>query len=333
MNQEGENVISVENIWRYFKTYKKEAGLWASIKSVIKREYVTKAALKGVSLTVNKGEILGLIGPNGAGKSTLIKILSGVLYPTSGSVQVMGYEPWKDRMKYTKHLGVVFGQKSSLWWDIPAVDSFELNKGLYEISDEDYDRRLKFMIDLLDAEELVNKPVRQLSLGERMRCEIIQSLLHNPKVVFFDEPTIGLDTVAKEKMRNFIKEINRRYGTTFIITTHDMGDIEKLCERVVVINHGIIVYDGMLKELRKKFANRKIIDCMFLEPILARKFDVKGCKVMKRNKHQLILELDLRKNKLRNVIDRIMDRYGSSMEDMIISDPPIEEIISIIYKK
>jgi ABC-2 type transport system ATP-binding protein len=328
-----EGVISVKNIWREFKTYKKEAGLWASIKSVINREYITKAALKGINLSVNKGEVLGLIGPNGAGKSTLIKILAGVLYPSNGSVKVIGYEPWKDRMKYTKHLGVVFGQKSSLWWDIPAVDSFELNKGLYEISDEDYDRRLKLMVDLLDAEELINKPVRQLSLGERMRCEIIQSLLHNPEIVFFDEPTIGLDVVAKEKMRNFIKEINQRYGTTFIITTHDMEDIEKLCKRVVVINHGIIVYDGLLKELRRKFANRKIIDCMFSEPILARNFSVKGCRFKERKKHQLILELDLRKNKIRHVIDKIMDKYGNYLEDMIITDPPIEEIISIIYKK
>jgi ABC-2 type transport system ATP-binding protein len=327
-----EEVIVAENLSKDFKSYKKGAGVMASLKGLIKREYTKKSALHDVSLRVNKGEILGLIGPNGAGKSTLIKILSGVLYPDSGSVSVLGFSPWKDRLKYTMHLGVVFGQKTQLSWDLPAVDSFELNRGIYDISDKDYERRLKMMVRLLEAEEFINKPVRQLSLGERMRCEIIQALLHNPEIVFFDEPTIGLDIIAKEKVRDFILEINRKYGTTFILTTHDMGDIEKLCDRVMIINHGTIVYDGLLGAVRKKFANKKILDCKFLEPDIPKNFVMKGCKTLERKKHQLTIELDLGENQLRRVVDKIIQDYGSELDDLAITDPPIEEIIAAIYR-
>jgi ABC-2 type transport system ATP-binding protein len=327
------NAVFVKNLGKEFKSVKKEAGFLASLKSLIKSDYTVKPALKNISLEIKKGEIIGLIGPNGAGKSTLIKILSGVLYPDSGEVKVLGYVPWKERLKYTKNLGVVFGQKTQLYWDLPAVDAFELNKGIYEISDKDYEERLRFMIKLLDAEEFVKKQVRQLSLGERMRCEIIQALLHNPKIVFFDEPTIGLDIIAKEKVRDFILEMNRKYGTTFILTTHDMGDIEKLCERVVIINHGRIVYDGLLKEVRKKFANKKVIDCRFLEPIVPKVFNMAGCKTLKRQKHQIMLELDLNKNHLWKVVDKLMKMHGSDLDDMEITDPPIEEIIAAIYRK
>jgi len=327
------DVIVVKDLRKQFKSFKREAGFLAAVKSIIKRDYTEKDALKRVSLNVKKGEILGLIGPNGAGKSTLIKILSGVMYPTSGEVKVLDFIPWKDRMKYTKHLGVVFGQKSVLWWDLPAIDSFELNKGVYEIPEKDYNARLKSMIELLDVGEFIKKPVRQLSLGERMRCEIIQALLHNPEIVFLDEPSIGLDIIAKEKMRDFIKDINKKYRTTFIITTHDMGDIEKLCKRITIINHGGIVYDGTIEEVRKKFANRKIIDCKFIDPIIAKGFEMRGCKILRRRKHELAVELDLNKNRLRNVVDRLMKKYGAEIEDMAITDPPIEEIISAIYRR
>lgn len=327
-----EIAISVENISKEFKTYKKEPGLMAALKSILNRKYVSKFALNRVSLKVRKGEILGLIGPNGAGKSTLIKILAGVLYPSSGKVSVIGFTPWEDRTKYTKYLGTVFGQKVQMWWELPAIDSFEMNKGIYEISDKDYDERLRLMIDLLGVEEFIYKQVRQLSLGERMRCEIIQALLHNPKIVFLDEPSIGLDLIAKEKMRNFIKEMNRKYGTTFIITTHDMGDIEKLCERIVMINHGAIVYDGPLEDIRQKFANRKIVECTFSEPQIIRNFNYKGTKIIRRNRHELVLELDLNKATIRGLIDYIIKKCGD-WEDIDIKNPPIEEIISLLYKK
>ena len=334
ISQESEKdiVIDVSGIGREFRSYKKGAGFWESVKGLVNRKYTTKIALREVSFKVRKGEIIGLIGPNGAGKSTLIKILSGVLYPTHGDMSILGYVPWTDRIKYTKHIGVVFGQKSQLWWDLPAVDSFVLNKSLYDIPESVYKRRLRAMVRLLDVGELMKMQVRQMSLGERMRCEIIQSLLHNPPIVFFDEPTIGLDVIAKERMRDFIKEINQKEGTTFIITTHDMDDIEKLCERVIIINHGKIIYDGSLEEVRKRFANKKIIDCKMSEPKIGN-FEMKGCKVLEKRPHQIILELDLSKNKLRRVIGELMKRYGLNIEDMAITDPPIEETIKAIYRK
>ena len=277
-----EDIIIVKDVWREFKTSKREAGLKAAIKNLFSRKYEKKKALKGVSLNVQKGEIIGLIGPNGAGKSTLIKILTGVMYPSSGYTRVLKYNPWKDRVKYVKDIGVIFGQKGQLWWDIPALDTYELHRELYDIPKKEFDKRLKRMIEELDVEDVVKKPVRQLSLGERMRCELILTLLHNPKIAFLDEPTIGLDVIAKDKIRDFIKEFNQENGTTFVITTHDMSDIEKLCKRVVIINYGLIIYDGLLSEICKRFSNKKVVDCKFSEPILARDFNLEGCKVIRR---------------------------------------------------
>jgi len=327
-----ENVIEIRNLGREFRNYKREGGFIESFKNIFNREYRPFIALRDINLDVKKGEIIGLIGPNGAGKSTLIKILSGVLYPSSGTVKVLGFTPWKDRIRYAKHLGVVFGQKSQLWYDLPAIDSFILNKSLYDIPTSSYNKRLKMMIDLLGIKDLMKKPVRSLSLGERMRCEIVQSLLHNPELVFFDEPTIGLDIIAKERMRDFIKEMNEKYGTTFIITTHDMDDIEKLCKRVVIINYGKIIYDGPLKDIRTKIANRKVLDCKFSEENVP-PFFMKGCRTISIRPHQRIIELDLSKNNLRKVLDRLMKKYSNSLEDLGIMDPPIEEIIAQIYKK
>ncbi|MBW3004058.1 ATP-binding cassette domain-containing protein, partial [Candidatus Woesearchaeota archaeon] len=223
-------IIEVKNLKKVYKTHKREQGLANAIKSLIRRKYVVKEALSGVSFSINKAEIVGLIGPNGAGKSTTIKALSGVLYPTSGSVRVMNFTPWKDRETYVRHLGVVFGQKHQLYWDIPALDTFYLYKDLYSLDEKEFKQRLDYMIKYLDVEEVVKKPVRDLSLGERMKCKIIASLIHNPELVFLDEPSIGLDVIAKDKLRDFILGVNKRYGTTFIVTTHDMQDIEKLCK-------------------------------------------------------------------------------------------------------
>jgi len=333
MDKMDETVISVKDVWREFKTSKKEAGLMASIRSLIKRDSVIENALKGVSLEVKKGEMVGLIGPNGAGKSTLIKILTGVLFPSKGDVHVLNFIPWKQRTKYVENIGVIFGQKTQLWWDIPALDTFELHKELYSIPKDEFEKRRDYMVKLLGIEELVKKPVRQLSLGERMRCELVLCLLHKPKMVFLDEPTIGLDIIAKDKIRDFIKEFNKNYKTTFIITTHDMADIEKLCKRIIIINHGSIVYDGLLEEIRKKFANYKIVDCKFSEPISTSNFSFRNCKILKGNKHELLLELDLTKAKISNLINYLIKKYGDDIEDIDIQEPPIEEIIKLIYKR
>ncbi|MBU0461274.1 MAG: ATP-binding cassette domain-containing protein, partial [Nanoarchaeota archaeon] len=237
-------VIEVKNLKKVYKTHKRGEGLLNAFKSIIKRKFEYKHALKGVSFKIDEGEIVGLIGPNGAGKSTTIKALSGILFPTSGTVKVLNYVPWENRVKYVANIGVVFGQKHQLVWDLPPIDTFALNKDIYNIPEADFRRRENHMIELLNLKDVVTTPARDLSLGERMKCQLIAALLHNPKLVFLDEPSIGLDVIAKDLMRDFIVDINKREKTTFIITTHDMQDIERLCKRVIIINHGEIVYDG-----------------------------------------------------------------------------------------
>jgi len=287
-----------------------------------------KEALSGVSFSINKAEIVGLIGPNGAGKSTTIKALSGVLYPTSGSVRVMNFTPWKDRETYVRHLGVVFGQKHQLYWDIPALDTFYLYKDLYSLDEKEFKQRLDYMIKYLDVEEVVKKPVRDLSLGERMKCKIIASLIHNPELVFLDEPSIGLDVIAKDKLRDFILGVNKRYGTTFIVTTHDMQDIEKLCKRIIIINHGEVVYDGLLENIKKRYFQNKVLDVKLEEPLKA-DFKMPGCKVLKKTKYELVVEVDTTKQTIRKVIDYMIKNLDFA--DIVISDPPVEEIIQKIY--
>ncbi len=323
-----QDIIQVKNLKKSFKTFKREAGLFSAFKSLISRKYKIAHALKGISFEIPKGEILGFIGPNGAGKSTTIKALSGILYPSSGCVKVLNYIPWKDRVKYVKNIGVVFGQKHQLHWDLPPIDTFYLNKELYQIPDRLFKGRLKYMVELLDLKETIKTPVRSLSLGERMKCKLVAALLHNPKIVFLDEPTIGLDAIAKHKLREFVKYVNQKYKTTFIITTHNMDDIEKLCKRIVIINHGTIVYDGPLNKIKKKYVKYKFLDIKFDEKIPRFKFP--GCKVIDKEKYELKIEVNTKKQSVKKVVDYLIKNYP--FEDMIISDPPIEEIIQLIYK-
>ncbi len=328
-----EKIIVVRNIRKEFEERKRGAGFKESLKALFSRKYEIKAALKNVSLEIEKGEIVGLIGPNGAGKSTLIKILTGVLYPTKGYANILGFIPWKDRVKYVKNIGVIFGQKSQLWWDIPALDTFELHRELYGIPKKEFEARRDYMIKALEIGEVVKKQVRQLSLGERMRCELVLALLHNPKIAFLDEPTIGLDIIAKERIRDFIVEFNRKYQTTFIITTHDMADIERLCRRIIMINHGRIIYDGLLAKVRKDFANSKVVECKFFSPLLITEFKFTGTKILKTAKHNLVLEIDLSKAKISDLVYHILKRFGNEIEDIDIEEPPIEEIIKLMYQR
>ena len=321
--------IHVKDLKKTFKTHKREHGLLNSVKSLVKRQYKIKHALKGVSFDIEEGEIVGFIGPNGAGKSTTIKALSGVLYPSSGVVNVLGYTPWKDRVKYVANIGVVFGQKPQLHWDLPPLDTYWLNKEVYDIPKKEFEKRLKYMIKLLDVEEIVQTPVRDLSLGERMKCKIIAALLHNPKLVFLDEPSIGLDVVAKDTLRDFILDVNKRFKTTFIITTHDMGDIERLCKRIIIINNGIIVYDGPISKIKKDYLTHKHLDVKFNK--LDKKFKLKGCKVMDESEYELKLELDTKKQTIKNVVNHLITEFD--VADIIVQDPPIEEIIQKIYKE
>ncbi|MBO5258857.1 MAG: ATP-binding cassette domain-containing protein [Agathobacter sp.] len=254
------NIIEVDGVKKYYKIAKREKGFFQTVKHLFHREYEVRKAVDDISFSIKKGEIVGFIGPNGAGKSTTIKMLSGILYPDAGTVKVNGFIPWKQRKQYVKNIGVVFGQKSQLNWDLPLIESFELMRYIYRIPKKKYEENLEKFTKLLDMESFINQPVRQLSLGQRMRGDIVASLLHSPEIVFFDEPTIGLDVVAKEKIREFIKYMNKTEQTTIIFTTHDMQDVEKVCERLIIIDLGKKIFDGSIDEIKQKYANSKSIE-------------------------------------------------------------------------
>ncbi len=252
-------MIELKNINKTFKVAKRNAGFSEAVKALFKKEYTYIHALQDVSFTIGDGEMVGYIGPNGAGKSSTIKIMSGILTPDSGECIINGRTPWKDRISHVKDIGVVFGQRSQLWWDVPVIDSFELIRDIYKVEDTEYKKTLSRLIELLNISEIVRTPARQLSLGQRMRCEIAASLLHGPKILFLDEPTIGLDAVSKIAVREFIKTINRENKTTVILTTHDMQDIEALTERILMIGKGRILLDGSLTELKTRNSTHKTL--------------------------------------------------------------------------
>jgi ABC-2 type transport system ATP-binding protein len=249
----------MKGISKSFRVSKRNAGLKAAAKSLFKREYEIVKALEDVSFNIDEGEMVGYIGPNGAGKSTTIKIMSGILNPDMGECLINNRVPWKDRINHVKDIGVVFGQRSQLWWDVPVADSFELIKDIYKISDSMFKNNMKMLTDLLNIEDIIKTPTRQLSLGQRMRCEIAASLLHNPKILFLDEPTIGLDAVSKIAVREFIKTINKENKTTVILTTHDTQDIEALTKRIILIGKGKVLLDGNLTDLKQKFNKKRMI--------------------------------------------------------------------------
>lgn len=323
-----ENIIEVKNLTRTFKVYKKEkAGLKYSLKSLFNRKYDEVLAVNNIDLTIKKGEIRGLIGPNGAGKSTTLKILSGVLYPTIGEVSVMGFQPWIHREKYVKKIGVVFGQKSQLVWDLPALDTFSLNKVMYDIPDEIYDKNIKYFTKLLGLEEVVKKPVRQLSLGERMKCEIVCAMLHEPQLIFLDEPTIGLDLISKETLRNFIKKVNKEKSTTFILTTHDIDDIENMCDNVSIINNGTIVFNDTLEKIQTYYSKRKIVKVKFLSPIMRKM--MADFNVIKSDSLSAEIEINLEEMDIKKAVYMIFDKLP--IQDIDVTNIQIEEVIKELY--
>lgn len=323
------NIVEVRNISKTYKTHKREGGILNALKSVFARKYEYKKALDNVSFNVQEGEILGLVGPNGAGKSTIIKILTGILFPTSGEARVAGFVPWLQRAEYVRNMGAVFGQKEQLWWDLPAIDSFYLAKEIYAIPEKEFITRLNSMLKLLELEEVSKTPVKDLSLGERMKCKILMSLLHNPKIVFLDEPSIGLDIIAKERLRDFIIEMNKKYKTTFIITSHDMQEIERLCKRIIIINHGVVVYNGLLKRIKERFLKLKKVNIRFEERI--KNFQFKNVKIIRKDDYEIDLELNTRKESIKSLIDYLISNFD--VADINISDPPIEDIIKLIYQQ
>ncbi len=249
-------IIEVKNLTKSFKIYKKAPGLGGAIKSLFSRKYENKVAVNDVSFKIEEGELIGFIGPNGAGKTTTLKMLSGLLYPSTGSVSVLGFNPFDRKKDFLKKISLVMGQKNQLWWDLPPMDTLLLNKEIYEISDSDFKSRVEELSDLLDVKDILHIQVRKLSLGQRMKCELMAALMHRPKILFLDEPTIGLDVVVQQRVRHFIKEYNEKYKATILLTSHYMQDVKALCNRVVVINHGSIIYDGALNDLLKKFGKK-----------------------------------------------------------------------------
>ena len=321
-------MIEVEHITKVYKVAKREAGFHNAVKALFSRKQDTVRALNDISFKIDDGEILAYIGPNGAGKSTTIKILCGILTPDKGNCIVDGYVPWKDRKSYVKNIGVVFGQRSQLWWDIPIIDSFELIKEMYDIDSRTFQQNVSELCQLLDLEKIVQTPARNLSLGQRMRCEIVASLLHNPKILFLDEPTIGLDAVSKLAVRDFIKRINTEKGTTVILTTHDMQDIEALTHRVMLIGNGQILLDGSLEELKKRVSDKKeiIIKHSGKTPTLC-----EGMNYLEQKDDKLKISLD---PKMISVSEGIayLSRE-TELIDLEVSDISAEEMVARLYKE
>ncbi len=323
-------IVEVRDLTKTFGLKRKQAGLRGSLKSIVRPDFQRVEAVKRISFSLDAGELLAFIGPNGAGKSTTIKMLTGILYPTGGQARVLGLVPWRDRRKLAYRIGSVFGQKPQLWYHLPPIDTFNLFAKIYELDDRQFKQRAGFLIDAFDIADLVNTPVRKLSLGQRMRCEIAASLLHRPQVIFMDEPTIGLDVVAKQHIRDTIKTLHDLEGATIFLTSHDAGDIESLCKRVIIVNHGSILYDDRLSTLKRRYLTRKEIDVRFAEA-LAGGFRLEGVTVLKTGTYGVKLQVDTHDTPIDAVIQRLMaDR---AVVDINVSDPPLEEIIARIYQE
>ncbi len=320
--------ISVNGISKTFKVAKRNSGLKAALKSFFKREYTYIDAVKDVSFEIEKGEIVGYIGPNGAGKSTTIKMLSGILLPTAGNIKVCGLDPFRDRSKYVSKIGVVFGSRSQLAWDIPAEDTFDLLKDIYKLKDSEYFKTKQELIELLNIKDIIKKPVRSLSLGQRMRCEIAASLIHTPNILFLDEPTIGLDASSKKVIRDFILKINKERKVTVILTTHDMQDIALLAKRIILIGKGKILYDGSLAKLKSRYGSFKTIDVNTKQTIK----NVKMKGVISRSKTDFGYSFVIDSNiiSVSKFVSHITSKY--SVDDIDIEGELIDDMIIKLYK-
>ncbi|MCI7768367.1 MAG: ATP-binding cassette domain-containing protein [Oscillospiraceae bacterium] len=319
--------VRAENLVKSYKTYKRGSGFGESVKSFFKREAVMVNAVNDITFEIEQGTVCGILGPNGAGKSTTVKMLCGALYPTSGSLDVMGYSPAKDREKYVRRIGAVFGQRSQLIWDIPPIDSFAVNKAVYGIPDGEYKKRLNEMTELFGVEDVIKKPTRVLSLGERMKCEFIMAMLHSPEIVFLDEPTIGLDVIAKNRIREVVGEMNRR-GVTFILTTHDLEDVEQLADNVIIINHGKKVFDGSLGSLKSVLGSKKLITLNLNKPFSGN--ELNGAAVMR---DEIGLEISLELDTAKQTMPEFLNSLTAQIDfkDITVRELPMDMIITKIY--
>ena len=322
------SIIEIEQLKKDYRVYQKQEGLLASVKGLFQRKYKEVEAVCGIDLRVEQGEFVAFLGPNGAGKTTTLKILSGVINPTSGTATVMGHIPWKRENAYRKRFALVMGQKNQLWWDLPAQESFRLHQRIYQIDPTDFENTLNELVELLDIQKLLNQPVRELSLGERMKMELVAALLHSPEVLFLDEPTIGLDVIAQHNIQQFLRYYQEKRKITILLTSHYMKDVAALCKRVVIIAQGEIVYDGSLKGIVDRFSGHKIITLQFAE----------GETVPQLERYGEVLEVVPPKARLRieraevhRALSQILD--GHALEDIAVEDPPLEDVISEVFSQ
>jgi ABC-2 type transport system ATP-binding protein len=322
-------IIETQDLRKVFRSLVRRPGVAGTLRTLFSRDYEDKVAVEGVTMALEAGELVGYIGPNGAGKSTTIKMLTGILVPTSGIVRVDGLVPYEQRKRNARNIGVVFGQRSQLYWDLPLIESFELLRAIYGISAARYRANLDHFTAMLDMGEFLRTPVRQLSLGQRMRGDFAAAMLHDPRVVFLDEPTIGLDVVAKEAIREFIARVNRERGTTVILTTHDLADVERLCRRIVLIDRGTLVYDGEIDALRDRYGTHRTLVVTLCEPAPVESVAVDGAEVESHEGDIWRLRFDRRSISAEVLIRRVADRYCVS--DLSIEEPELESIIRRIY--
>jgi len=322
------SVISLKNLKKYYRVHQKEPGLLGSIKSLFHRKYYNVKAVNDISFNINEGELVGFIGPNGAGKTTTLKVLSGLLYPTAGKVSVLGYNPWDRKPEFQKQFSLVMGQKNQLWWDLPALDSFILNKEIYEIPQVQFDKTLKQLTTMLDLKKVLKIQVRKLSLGQRMKCELVSALLHSPKVLFLDEPTIGLDVVMQKKIRDFIKDYNKKFKATIILTSHYMDDVKELCDRVIIIDKGKIFFDGKLNKIIKKYADHKILEVVFNKPVDKQDLQkIKNIKIKKFDFPQAVLAV--KRKSANQAASDLLKNFP--VADLNITESSIEDIIREVF--
>jgi ABC-2 type transport system ATP-binding protein len=324
-------LVSVRDLTKVFKSFRREEGLAGALKALVRRQTTETVAVSGVSFDIAPGEMVGYIGANGAGKSTTIKMLTGILTPTSGELHCNGFVPWRDRTRYVASIGVVFGQRTQLWWDIAVVESFRLLKEIYGLTDAQYRERMALFDKVLGLSAYLNQPVRKLSLGERMRCDLAASLLHRPPLLFLDEPTIGLDIVAKASVREFLQEINRQEGTTILLTTHDLSDIETLCRRVMVIDHGRLLFDGELSQLRDRILPITSIVFDVKTAPEAGRLDLDGLEVREIATRRYRVDVDRRAKSPASAVKEIVNRFD--VADLSIDEPEIEEVVKRIYRE
>jgi viologen exporter family transport system ATP-binding protein len=325
-------IIEVQGLTKEFRSFRRREGVWGAVQNLFVRERITVSAVDHVNFSIQPGEVVGYIGANGAGKSTTVKMLTGILVPTSGSIVANGFVPWRDRRRYTKHIGVVFGQRTQLWWDIAVVESFKLLKEIYEVSDADYRKRLGIFSEILSLKDYLNTPVRKLSLGQRMRCDIAASLLHNPPVLFLDEPTIGLDVVAKDRIREFLKEVNRMERTTVLLTTHDLSDIEELCSRIIVIDKGKILFDGALREMKGRLAKYNQVKFILKDRAQVagvEQIATDGILCDRIDELTYLMRFDRERYSNAEIIRSIVNTLEVS--DILVEEEPIEDIVKRIY--